>query len=320
MRRGAAIHGFRRQDHELSDRRVRELCIAHGLGFIDRALYLPKSWTDDPTRLKATYVPGTVDFTTKPQLATTMIARAIATAVPFRWVAGDTVYGIGDIERDLRRAGKGYVLGVGASHVFRSWGVIAGTAANIAETLEASDWLRLSAGLGTKGPRLHDWCYLELADLEAEEFTDQSDSLWTRGLLIRRNIANGDLAYFTTWCPRGTPIEKLVSVEGHRWAIEDSFETAKNEFGLDHNETRSWHGWHRHVSLVMLAFAMMAVIRHQANKPTPKKPAAPPHPLVDPRDPAHSTSPRAKTYRPCLRYCMVALAARPSSRRSTGSS
>jgi SRSO17 transposase len=246
----------------------------HGHGFIDRALYLPKSWTDDPTRLKATYVPGTVDFTTKPQLATTMIARAIATAVPFRWVAGDTVYGIGDIERDLRRAGKGYVLGVGASHVFRSWGkprVIAGTAANIAETLEASDWLRLSAGLGTKGPRLHDWCYLELADLEAEEFTDQSDSLWTRGLLIRRNIADGDLAYFTTWCPRGTPIEKLVSVEGHRWAIEDSFETAKNEFGLDHNETRSWHGWHRHVSLVMLAFAMMAVIRHQANKPTPKK-------------------------------------------------
>ena len=54
-------------------------------------------------------------------------------------------------------------------------------------------------------------------------------------------------------------------------AIEDSFETAKNEFGLDHNETRSWHGWHRHVSLVMLAFAMMAAIQHQANKPTPKK-------------------------------------------------
>ena len=246
----------------------------HGHGFIDRALYLPKSWTDDPTRLKATHVPSTVGFATKPQLAATMIARAIATAVPFRWVAGDTVYGIGDIERDLRRAGKGYVLGVGASHVFRSWGnrrAIAGTAADIAETLEASAWLRLSAGLGTKGPRLHDWCYLELADLEAEGFTEQSDSLWTRGLLIRRNIADGDLAYFTTWCPTGTPIEKLVSVEGHRWAIEDSFETAKNEFGLDHNETRSWHGWHRHVSLVMLAFAMMAVIRHQANNPTPKQ-------------------------------------------------
>ena len=82
---------------------------------------------------------------------------------------------------------------------------------------------------------------------------------------LPRNIADGDLAFFSTWCPVGTPVEKLVTVEGHRWAIEESFETAKNEFGLDHNETRSWHGWHRHVSLVMLAFAMMAVIRNRAN-------------------------------------------------------
>ena len=117
---------------------------------------------------------------------------------------------------------------------------------------------RLSAGAGTKGSRLHDWCYLELADLEAEPFNSANDGLWTRGLLIRRRIADDDLAFFTTWCPAGTAIETLVAVEGHRWAIEDSFETAKNEFGLDHNESRSWHGWHRHVSLVMLAFAMMA--------------------------------------------------------------
>jgi SRSO17 transposase len=66
-------------------------------------------------------------------------------------------------------------------------------------------------------------------------------------------------------------MKKLVLVEGHRWAIEDSFEAAKNELGLDHNETRSWHGWHRHVSLGMLAFAMMAVIRHRANAPSLKK-------------------------------------------------
>src|SRR4029077_12071973 len=125
-------------------------------------------------------------------------------------------------------------------------------------------------GAGTKGPRLHDWCYLELADLEVEALNDANSGLWTRGLLIRRHIADGDLAFFTTWCPAGTSIETLVAVEGHRWAIEDSFETAKNEFGLDHNESRSWHGWHRHVSLVMLAFAMMAVIRHRANPPPPK--------------------------------------------------
>jgi SRSO17 transposase len=246
----------------------------HGHAFIDRALYLPKGWTDDPARLKASYVPGDVGFSTKPGLAARMIERAIAAGVPFRWVAADSVYGVGDIQRDLRRAGKGYVLGVNSNHWVTSWGkpqLFAGTAEEIAKMQRPSDWRRLSAGAGTKGPRLHDWCYLELADLEGEEFNDVSHGLWTRGLLIRRHIANGDLAYFTTWCPAGTSIKTLIAVEGRRWAIEDSFETAKNEFGLDHNETRSWHGWHRHVSLVMLAFAMMATIQHETNKPAPKK-------------------------------------------------
>jgi SRSO17 transposase len=73
------------------------------------------------------------------------------------------------------------------------------------------------------------------------------------------------MAYFSTWCPAGTTIETLVAVEGHRWAVEEGFEVAKTELGLDHNETRSWHGWHRHVSLVMLALAMLATIRHRAN-------------------------------------------------------
>jgi len=166
------------------------------------------------------------------------------------------------------------VLGVSSAHVFRSWGKrrsVAGKAEDIARAQHASDWQCLSAGTGTKGPRLHDWCYLELADLEAEEFNSADQGLWTRGLLIRRHITDGDLAFFTTWCPAGTSIETLVAVEGHRWAIEDSFETAKNEFGLDHNESRSWHGWHRHVSLAMLAFAMMAAIRHRTNPPPPKK-------------------------------------------------
>jgi SRSO17 transposase len=112
---------------------------------------------------------------------------------------------------------------------------------------------------------LHDWAYCELADLDAAEYDQDRSGTWTRGLLIRRNIADGDLALFSTWCPAGTPIETLVRVEGYRWAIEDSFETAKNEFGLDHNETRSWHGWYRHVSLVMLTFAILAVIRYRTN-------------------------------------------------------
>ena len=161
-----------------------------------------------------------------------------------------------------------------SSHRFGSWGdkpPVAGAAEDIAKGLDASAWKRLSAGEGTKGPRLHDWAYCELADLDADEYDETRSGLWTRGLLIRRNIADGDLAFFTTWCPAGTSIDTLVKVEGHRWAIEDSFETAKNELGLDHNETRSWHGWHRHVALVLLAFAMTAAIRHHANLPTPPK-------------------------------------------------
>lgn len=154
---------------------------------------------------------------------------------------------------------------------------IAGTANEIAQSLDRSPWQRLSAGEGTKGTRLHDWAYLELADLDACEYDEEQSGLWTRGLLIRRSIADGDLAFFTTWCPAGTNIQALVSIEGRRWAIEDRFETTKDELGLDHNETRSWHGWHRHVSLVMLAFAMMAAIRQRANQaPPPKRMRIPP--------------------------------------------
>lgn len=245
-----------------------------GHAFIDRALYLPKSWTGDPARLAATHVPEDVAFTTKPGLAVDMIQRALAVDVPFSWVAGDAVYGVGEIEGCLRRACKGYVLGVKSDHHFGSWAgkpPVAGTAQKIARDLDPEAWQRLSAGEGTKGARLHDWAYCELADLDADEYNETKSGLWTRGLLIRRNISDGDLAFFTTWCPAGTSIQTLVSVEGHRWAIEDSFETAKNELGLDHNETRSWHGWHRHVSLVMLAFAMIAVIRYRANDATPQK-------------------------------------------------
>src|ERR1019366_2106303 len=116
---------------------------------------LPREWTDDPDRLEAAYVPPDAGFATKPKLATRMIARAIAASVPFEWVAGDTVYGVGDIEQQLRQAGKGYVLGVSSAHVFQSWGKrrsVVGKAADIARTRRPSDWKRLSAGAGTKGP------------------------------------------------------------------------------------------------------------------------------------------------------------------------
>ena len=236
-----------------------------GHAFIDRRLYLPKAWTGDPARRQAAHVPEAITFATKPQLALAMIERAIQAEVPFAWVAADSIYGVGEIEMALRRAYKGYVLGVTGQHHFWSWDAnldVAGTAEDIAKGIPDQDWLRLSAGAGSKGPRLYDWAYLPLATLRADALDAALDqSLWTRGLLVR---------YFTTWCPAGTPVEKLVMVEGRRWAIEDAFETAKTELGLAHNESRSWHGWHRHVSLVMLAFAMLARVRRLANGPPPK--------------------------------------------------
>ena len=245
-----------------------------GHAFVDRALYLPEEWTKDPARLRAARVPERVSFATKPELALGMVERAIAAGVPFAWVAADTVYGTGGVETGLRRAGKGYVLGAKATRPFNSWlgkPAVAGTAEEIARGLDASAWHRLSAGEGTKGPRLYDWAYLELADLDADEFNPALSGTWTRGLLIRRDPGDGGCAYSSTWCPAGTGIEVLAAVEGRRWAVEDAFETAKNALGLDHNETRSWHGWHRHVSLVMLAFAMLATLRCRANAQTPQK-------------------------------------------------
>src|SRR3954447_21234186 len=132
----------------------------HGHAFIDRALYLPQTWTSDPARMAGAHVPPDTGFATKPVLALAMIDCAIEADVPFAWVVADSVYGVGALEMDLRKAGKGYVLGVASNHQFTSWigkPEVSGTAEEIMQALDASAWQRLSAGEGTKGPRLYDW-------------------------------------------------------------------------------------------------------------------------------------------------------------------
>jgi len=197
-------------------------------------------------------------------------------------------------ESDAGDGGSVRVAGQGQPSTQQVWSSgarpdVAGTAEDVAAALAPSDWQRLSAGTGTKGPRVYNWAYVELADLDAQaQGYPGSHGLWTRGLLVRRSIADGACAFFATWCPAGTGIGTLVAVEGQRWTIEDSFETAKTEFGLDHNESRSWHGWHRHVSLVMLAFAMLATIRHHANPAESRSDSRAPAPSQTAPRPTHA--------------------------------
>ena len=200
----------------------------HGHALIDRALYLPKAWAEDPARRGAAHVFGTVEFATKPRLALRMIERAVAAGVPFAWVAADTVYGVGEIEMALRRAGVGYVLGVTGAHQAYSWNalpMVAGTAEEIAKALPDTAWRRLSAGEGTKGPRLHDWAYLELAHLEADDYVGGFEGVWTRGLLIRRHVANGELALLHHLVPGGHPDRDPCRCRGtpvgHRGCLRD---------------------------------------------------------------------------------------------------
>ncbi|CDG39713.1 Mobile element protein [Asaia bogorensis] len=143
-----------------------------GHAFLDRALYFPKSWTDTSERLASAHVPDDIRFATKPSLATTMIEQALAAEVPFSWVAGDSVYGVGDLEISLRRAGKEFVLGVNANHCFHSWRpdvTWVGEAREIIKMLPDEAWIRCSAGHGTRGDRWYDWLYCPMADLQASE-------------------------------------------------------------------------------------------------------------------------------------------------------
>ena len=125
-------------------------------------------------------------------------------------------------------------------------------------------WTSCSAGDGAKGPRVYDWAVVAIRPLG-----EPGQGYW---LLARRSIAQpGELAYFVCFGPAGTALAELVSrVAGTRWAIEECFEEAKGQVGLDQYEVRRWDGWYRHITLAMLAQAYLSVIKHQAMEPGEK--------------------------------------------------
>jgi len=229
---------------------------AKGQALIDRALYLPQEWAADEQRRQEAKVPADVRFATKPELGRQMLERAFAAGIPAQWVTGDSVYG-GDrrLRLWLEEQRRWFVLGIGKDEPLWS-GFYQQRADERAAALPDETWLRLSCGAGAKGPRVYDWALLPL-----RRWGQSNEVL--HALLVRRSLADGELAYFVVFAPAGTPLQTLVSVAGMRWTIEECFEVGKSETGLDEYEVRHWPGWYRHITLSMLALAFLAVTRCQ---------------------------------------------------------
>jgi len=227
---------------------------AAGSAFIDRALYLPRSWTDDPDRCRAAGVPPEVVFATKPALARQMITRALDAGTPAAWVTADEVYGQDPALRaELARRGLGYVLAIPNRHLIIT-GTGARPATELARQLPARAWQQMSAGPGAKGPRWYDWALIEATD---PAVTNGGGPHW---LLIRRSLADGEYAFYRACAPGPVPLAQLVKVAGSRWKIEDGFAGGKELAALDEHQVRGWASWHRWTILALLAHAFLAVL------------------------------------------------------------
>jgi SRSO17 transposase len=239
-----------------------------GRALMDRELYLPKVWADDMARRATAHVPEDVEFATKPQLAQRMIERAMAAQVPFAWITGDEVYGDNRSLRVwLEQHERHFVLAVARNqYVWSDMGRQV-TVERLAANLQAQDWTRLSAGDGAKGARLYEWARIALLSWEMPG---------QRWLLLRRSLQDAKLAYYVCYAPQGTDLQTLVRVAGMRWMVEECFEAAKGEVGLDQYEVRNWQGWYRHITLAMLAHAYLAVLcTHAMDPPEVKKKRTP---------------------------------------------
>jgi len=226
-----------------------------GHALIDRQIYLPRDWADDAARRDRASIPPEVAFATKPALARAMIARALDAGLPCAWVLADALYGSDyQLRRLLEDRGQPYVLAVRSNQSVRfldGWMPVQTDPAAVAAAMADENWHTLSAGEGTKGPRLYHWARAPL-----KWNTEESFERW---LLIRRSRHDPEaVAYYFAYAPQGTSLAELAGAAGLRWTIEQAFQRAKDDLGLDHCEARSWHGWHRHMTLVMAAAAYLA--------------------------------------------------------------
>jgi SRSO17 transposase len=231
-----------------------------GRALVDRELYLPAEWASDPARRAEAHVPEQVGFQTKPQLAQQLLARALDAGVPAGWVTADEVYG-GDarLRAFLEQRDLAYVLAVKATQPL--WAASAQgpselPARELVARLPARAWRRLSADDGAKGPRIYDWARVALTRPGWP-----GRGFW---LLARRRLTDGELAYYACFGPAPTTLAELVRVAGSRWAVEECFQAAKDQVGLDHYQVRRYDAWYRHVTLVLVTQAFLAAVRAQA--------------------------------------------------------
>jgi SRSO17 transposase len=236
-----------------------------GHGVIDRELYLPQGWIDDPARCRAAGVPDQVGFATKPELARQMLDRALEAGVPAGWVTADEVYG-GDpaLRGWLETRQLPYVLAVKCTEPLPPASGPPTSAARLAKRVPPEGWLRLSAGQGAKGRRWYAWSRLALTPADAPNG-------WGRWLLVRRSLTTGELAYYVCAGPADLPLVALVRVAGTRWRVEEAFQAGKGLCGLDEHQVRRWRSWYRWVTLAMLAYAFLVVaaVTQHARHPPP---------------------------------------------------
>lgn len=243
---------------------------ARGRALVDRELYLPRSWTTDRDRCRDAGIPERVGFATKPALGLAMLGRAQDAGVLTGWVTADEVYGQNPgFRRWLTAHQVPFVLATRSDDTVPGPGGHRRLARSWATEVAPTAWERRSAGDGAQGPRLYDWATLELDPAGLPPG-------WGHWLLIRRQIttpgSTGELAFYRCAGPAATPVAELVRVAAARWAVEETFQTAKNEAGLDHYQTRQYTAWYRHITLAMLATAYLAVTRADEVKkgdPTP---------------------------------------------------
>jgi len=235
-----------------------------GHALIDRELYVPKSWADDPARCADAGIPDGLGLRTKPELAQLMLQRAVDAGVPFGWVSADEAYGqVKYLRVWLEERDIAYVLATRRNDdmITTDWG--SARADQLIAALPAKAWSRISAGAGAHGPREYDWARLPVR------------VSWAAGrghwLLARRSIGEPtEIAYYVCYGPRTTRLLDLAKVAGSRWRIEECFQQAKNDAGLDHYQVRTWRAWYAHITLAMAGHAWLVAARTLATKGEPE--------------------------------------------------